>query len=585
METTAPGLEAPAPAPVRAPRVSRWPLVALLFCGAVAAVWIATAVRAAGHGFDTTDEGFYLLSYRWWEVDHRNFTGAAYLYGPVFEALGHDIAGLRLVRLASVVVVHAVFGWSFLRWLRTRRPDAPPTRLWEAAGTTAIVAAGGAVYGWLPATPGYNDPVLLGALLGLAAVFTMARHTGCTPARLPFALGVVVVPILLAKWAALPVVLLLAAAAVIALPPRRILPAAAWATGGFVVTVAFLHLAVVPLTTAIPPLIEVNRLLAEGSMSLPVLLDRYASTTWPTVVTVLRQYGLLLVAAAVPHPRWKAGLGVAGLALAGWYAITEGGLGGGAVNTLRFIAPLLAVMLFALVTVVSARLSGRHPGEGVRGWLLLAVLVLLPLVYAIGTGNIPLKVAANAFAVWVAVLIAVLTGLRSSRWLTATVTAAALVATASIATGGLWRHPYRGVPGLSATAVATGVPALAGVRLDDATARRYAALHAQLRPYVEPDGRAIIGLDKMAGVVFLLDGRSVGELWYASNDRDRTAVGIAAECTRDRPWWGERSPVLIFNRPVLPDDRTLLGRCGFDLGTNYRQLPDVAGLAVWVPGA
>lgn len=582
METTAPAPVAPAPPPIVRSRTSRWPLVALVFGAAVAAVWIGTAIRAAGRGFDITDEGFYLLSYRWWDVDHRNFTGAAYLYGPVFALLGHDIAGLRLVRLGSVVAVHAVFGWSFLRWLRTRRPDAPPTRLWEVAGTVAIVAAGGAVYGWLPATPGYNDPVLLGALLAMAAVFTMARRPS---AWLEVALGVLVVPILLAKWAALPVVLLVLAAAVVALPPRRLLPAGIRAAAGVAAAVAVLHFAVVPLGTAIPPLIEVNRLLAEGSMSMPVLLDRYATTTWPTVVTVAGQYGLLLIAAAVPYPRWKAGLGVAGLGVGGWYAITQGGLGGGAVNTLRFIAPLLAVLLFALVTVVAARICGRYPAEGARGWLLLAALVLLPLVSAIGTGNIPLKVAANAFAAWVAVLVAVLTGLKSGRWLTATVTAAALLATASIATGGLWRHPYRGVPGPAATATATGVPALASVRLDPVTAGRYAGLRARLRPYVGTDGRAVIGFDKMAGVVLLLGGRSVGELWYASNDRDRTATGIAAECTKDHPWWGDRAPVVIFNRAVTPADRTLLGRCGFDLGTTYRLLGGTGDLAVWVPQA
>ena len=83
-----------------------------------------TAVLTAGHGFDITDEGFYLLSYRWWNVHHRNFTGAAYLYGPVFALLDHDIGALRIFRLLTVVGAHLAFGWCFMRWLRLRRPAA-----------------------------------------------------------------------------------------------------------------------------------------------------------------------------------------------------------------------------------------------------------------------------------------------------------------------------------------------------------------------------------------------------------------------------------------------------------------------------
>jgi hypothetical protein len=162
------------------------------------------------------------------------------------------------------------------------------------------------------------------------------------------------------------------------------------------------------------------------------------------------------------------------------------------------------------------------------------------------------------------------------------VAAAALLATASIATGGLWRHPYRTVPRGAATATVPGVPALASVRLDPVTARAYGDLRARLAPWVEPSGRAIIGFDKMAGVVFLLDGRSVGELWYASNDRARSAAGITAACTGD-PWWGDRPPILIFNRPVDPADRAVLDGCGFRIGDTYRLLPGTAGLTVYVP--
>src|SRR5690349_6425715 len=107
-------------------RVHRWPALLLGYAAGAAASWIASAVLTAGHGFDITDEGFYLLSYRWWNVDRRTFTGVQYLYGPIFELLQHDIAALRLFRLVTVLAAHLVLGRLVMRWLRQRRPTAPP---------------------------------------------------------------------------------------------------------------------------------------------------------------------------------------------------------------------------------------------------------------------------------------------------------------------------------------------------------------------------------------------------------------------------------------------------------------------------
>ena len=142
--------------------------------GVAAAVWIGAAGLTVGRGFDRTDEGFYLLSYRWWDTNLFTFTGAQYLYGPVFEATGYDIAILRAFRLVTVVATLVVFGWAFMRWLRLRRPDAPPSRVWEIAGVAVIIAGGGMVYSWIPMSPGYNDITALGGLLAAAIVLRIA---------------------------------------------------------------------------------------------------------------------------------------------------------------------------------------------------------------------------------------------------------------------------------------------------------------------------------------------------------------------------------------------------------------------------
>src|SRR5438046_2461300 len=87
-----------------------------LVCAIAATIWIGAVARSAGRGFDTSDEGYYLLSYRWWSTHFRNASGAQYLYGPIFQGLGYSIAALRLFRLFTVVSVHAALAFSFMGW-------------------------------------------------------------------------------------------------------------------------------------------------------------------------------------------------------------------------------------------------------------------------------------------------------------------------------------------------------------------------------------------------------------------------------------------------------------------------------------
>jgi len=172
--------------------------------GAVATTaWLGVVLFTVGHGYDVSDEGFYLLMYRWWDVGAPNLTGIQYVYGPIFDLLGHNIAALRVFRLLTVLATHAAFGWAFMGWLRTRRPTAPATRWWEIAGTMVLAACGGMIYCWLPLTAGYNDVSILGALLAAAIVLRIIADVerGATiRAWVPAALGPLAVAMLLAKW-------------------------------------------------------------------------------------------------------------------------------------------------------------------------------------------------------------------------------------------------------------------------------------------------------------------------------------------------------------------------------------------------
>jgi hypothetical protein len=574
-------------------------------------VWIGAAALTVGRGFDRTDEGFYLLSYRWWDTNLFTFTGAQYLYGPVFEATGYDIAILRAFRLVTVVATLVVFGWAFMRWLRLRRPDAPPSRLWEIAGVAVITAGGGMVYSWIPMSPGYNDIAALGGLLAAAIVLRIAADVlrgRATPAWVPAALGPVLVAIVLAKWSSgvsTAVVVLASGAAVLA--PRgwrEVLRTAGWAAVGAGATLALIQVLLVPLNHAVPELLAVNEIVAESGVYSPAaLVERYAVGLGGVLRDVVAGHALLLLAAVVavaarggPAQRLAAVAAIAGVVVSGWRLVADGSLHGGAANLTRFPVTILLVLavalLIALAVVVSERLTGSRESALVRenryGWTVLAMLVLLPLTQAAGTGNAVHRIAINAFAAWVAIIIAVATGIVASsaaaRGLALAAVIAAALMPAVIVTDGLWSHPYRSEPLARMTARVPGVPALDSVQLQPGTADAYRRLRERLQPYLEPEGRAMLGLDRLAGVILALDGRPVAEAWVS--DGGRSAAGIREQCSSGEAWWGSREPILLFGRPASPGELAALRSCGLDVASDYQQLApkeETMGIEVYVP--
>ena len=582
----------------------------IVVAGGLAAWWILTAGRAANEGFDITDEGYYLLSYRWWDQNPLALTGVQYLYGPIFEWLGYDVVRLRFFRLLTVVVVHLLFGYSFMRWLRGRRPGAPATKLWELAGMATILAAGGMCYSWLPMSPGYNDVILLGALTLVACVLWMATAVDRgTP--VPFwvlmVAGLVIAMMVLAKWTSVVVIGLIVIAALIVLSGQGLQAVArgiGFALAGMGVTALVVQLFVVRLNVAVPGIITVNRFIAETSYSPTALLHVYWWTGLELLGTTLRQHALLLIAAAVAViGRWPwlrivaAVLTVAGFVLSVRRVVVDDAAIGGSAHTSDYTVTLLAAVLVALVTALAAVLAGRYgltrrsalSREKARGWVVLGLLVVLPLVQAFGTNNPLYTIGFNAFAAWAAVMIAVLTGIWAvpvvARVTVGVVTVASLVAVASISYSGMFLHPYRSVGHAELTEPAT-LPPLKGVYVQPSAARNYAALEAQLRPYLQPTARPILAFDKMAGLVLMLQGKPVGEAWVAPKERNRTAAGIEEVCRHGQPWSPGRPPIILLNRRISDTEIAALRACALDFTADYELLAPpqkTMNLLVFVP--
>src|SRR4029453_2765837 len=118
---------------------------------------------------------------------------------------------------------------------------------------------------------------------------------------------------------------------------------------------------------------------------------------------------------------------------------------GGSIHVSDYPVTLLAAVLVAVVTAIAVVVAGRLKltdptrlgRENLRGWVILGLLVVLPMVQAFGTNTPLYTIGFNAFAAWAAVLVAVVTGIWATpvlaRVTVGIVTVGSLMAATSIA--------------------------------------------------------------------------------------------------------------------------------------------------------
>lgn len=376
-----------------------------------------------------------------------------------------------------------------------------------------------------------------------------------------------------------------------------------FAVGGLALAVLVVQLFVVRLNVAVPGIVTVNKFIAGTSYSPAELLKLYWSTAIDLLGRTLRDHGLLLVAAVATviarTRRLRIGAGVlalTALVLSVRQVVVHDGALGGSTHVYAYPGTLLAAVLVAVVVAATVLIAGRVGGtdhsrwdrKGLRGWVVLALLLILPMVVAFGSNNPLFVIGLGTFAAWVAVMIAVVTAIPSvpvvARVTVGVVSIASLVVVASIAHTGLFSYPYRSFEHSQLTAPAPTAP-LKGLYLQPATARNYAELQRRLKPYLQPAGRPILAFDKMAGLVLILGGKPLGEAWIAPAERARTAAGIEEVCRKGRP---ERAPLIILNRQISDSEISALQSCGLNFHADYEQLAptrQTIGLQVWVPKA
>ena len=581
--------------------------VAVLVIGisaAVIAFWVTAALLMTGRGFDLTDEGYYLLSYRWWSSTPRTFTGVQYLYGPVFELFGYDVRALRAFRLLTILGTHAIFAWAFMTWLRSQGIPAVARPVWMWAGGLAIVASGGITYGRLPLSPGYNDVALLGSLLLVAVVLRTLVGVRQFDGRLPWAPAVAAPPVMLvmvlAKWASGVIVIVfigvLALFALRAIRPvagvRRWLVIAACSTAASLLVA---NVVVGGFGSAIPPIVRINRLVASSTNSPATLIWKYVTSGMNLVALSLLVCAVPLalglaamVASRLGHRRTSFGVAVATpFVVVGTAMFLLHGSSLGA-QVSRYSACLVGLAFLVLAALLLNRediASGRSTErDGTLAVLIL--LVCLPPVQAFGTGNPLFAIAVDEFAAWMALFVlacGVLVPGRTRVFIGVTTLCAVVVAGVSGGFG-LLVEPYRTAAFVDATTKIEGSGPAADLKVGEDEAQDLARVRMALNGQVL-DGRPMVAYDELPGLVFALGGRSVGEAWYSRLDRERSAANLRDACRHGNPW-GDRQPIVLYNRRPAAVDVDALAACGIDLRADYRHI-DVEGfgtsLSIYLP--
>lgn len=544
-------------------------------------LWAGSAIVMAGRGFGGPTEGYYVLSYVGWDTTPRTLSMAQYYYGPVFDLLGQDLALLRVFRVFTILVAHLVFGLQFSGWLARARGGFDEGKAWRASIVLLITACGGISYGWLPATPGYNDVAVLGTLCLLASYFAILRRESADVGLgAAFGFGAVAVLMVLAKATTAASVTAIAVAILVACGGRAAsVKFLGVALAGGVVVLLGLHVLVKPLGESVPPMVDMLRYASSIGHRPTELASLYLTSTLEAVALGVIAFGLpgILVlvvlrrrvntaARIAPVIAVGVNLGLIGIA---------GGLMGGLSHVGAYQAGIVAMVL---VAAFAAGFTSAH-------WLPSIVLAASPFLAAVGTNNPLPAVAAGGAAAWIA--LALLLVSRSSRpmWsrqLATTATVGAVFICTSVGvTASMHTPDGDDLVGVSMMSV-NGVAPLSSIEVPSSQADMVHGVRERLAAYIEPAGRAMVAYGALADAVVLLNGRPVGNAWFTFFDEGLQTADLKSACAGGHPW-GRRLPLVLADRTLTDDEHAGLSACDLDLSRDYRRV-DLADLGAdyWV---
>lgn len=561
---------------------------------------LATASWLATRGFDRTDEGFYLNSIAHPRDDASSILLFGYAYHPFYVLVAGDLVTLRWVGMLLSVLTVGSLAWVSLKTPSLVGAEMPHLTI-RVATSLGLSATALVTVAQMPLTPSYNTLTLQGLALaatGLILTMTRAGRSGLAGAVL---LGVGSWLTFLGKPTTAGLLVILIVLVTCLVPGtwrRRLWVAAACLLLSFATTLVAAGLTPLELVEIMSQGLATSTAL--GGHDQILRLDHFPprGNGFRLVLTLAAVTVLAGYVTARPRRGWRssrqrlmlrtlgAAAGTCSTVLVAWLAWSALNRTGGAlVAASDTLATLLlvcgvaigATLLAALMGSDSARQAAytapQMSGESRRLKIgLLALLVLLPPAYAIGTNTNLWTATGRATCFWLLVLCILMTqsrrGARYNHYRAAAPLVGALMV-AILLLASTAGAPYR-YPALQSATTPTvvGNSRLALTPGDHAAVAELGALGRRLG--VNDQTRVLDLTGDSPGSIFLLGARPAGQAWVIGGyPGSEAAARLAIEADSCAV-----AAALLFvaegaPRAIPVDVLTSIGR---DLKTDYRSV-------------
>ena len=570
--------------------------------------WIGPAVRAVvallvllvllvllwslPRGFDITDEGFYLLNFRYPTEYEASFSAFHLILTRMMGLTNASVFTARAVGLGTEVVGAIVFGLSLAAWMRS----TTTTRHWVSRPSLVVgflLLGALMVFSIFPRSISYNGITSLCLLLSAAAVLAALRRGPATATWQLLAIGFVLGLDVFVKVSSA-ILLSVGAAMLLAWNWRsfgwRVLLRSAVLLGlGLVLGCGLYFVVVEPFGLWHRNFVqEMAVLQSQSRYGVADLLPMYISSAFKSLVFLVFPFGPVLVALAGLAWWWSHRVPAA------WHRLAAQIIGGGLsvflfmeamrrhwysnafFNGMETLPLLLAFVVLAALIVAAEAVQRENNGKisiamaaaTTEQWPVGLWLLALPLLAAAGTINdLRLNLLVD-MAPWFGLLLILISQLRSGR-LPSWVSAVLLLVPAGYAAEqiiwGVLRTPYN----LAANTIAQTEPLrTAGVtgplQVDPGTAVFVTELEKLLAAGGFRPGDPLLAFYDLPGLVYLCGGVSPGAAWYypGRDIRNCHALDITVQPLH--------KACILVNQPLGEELKACLHEHGLAFPENYR---------------
>lgn len=569
-------------------------------------------------GFDITDEGAYLLGYRYPEENLIALSSADLILGKVFGVLSPGIVGYRLVRLALTLLASVVFAWGLVRWLNAVQSSPHAAGLDFPAVYLFLSLGNFLSYSFGPQSISYNSLtnalILTGAglILFLLSVEDARKSQSAAVPRVCFIIGILIGLLFFIKF---PSSLSFFGVSVVAFAVkfrsrggRYLAMILAYLGGGVCASAGVFFVAFQDVTIWYSNFMSALTAFPEWSHNPNLLMRQYLLHLWGAGRDLIWRYGIVLVGVAVfvrlawggqtekrahglqyGHCLMLIGLGLVFLYQSYSLLVVS--------HLLTFTALVMcAVLLIQVIVAVELSWGMKKysperwvtTGTWVGGCFLLGVL---PMVGAVGTNNLLLMKAVDFITPWFALALALVLhialNVNLKHMVPVFVCGMALFAQ-SLTVYGYTYAPYRLQDNLiHQTESVGGLDNLQGVQVDAATKDFVEKLNTMIRKHSKLQaGDPILALYDMPGLVYLLGGRSPGSSWYAGapEEQRRNCAKLSAGTHSDL-----NKAILLLSQDIAPVYLACMRDAGLSYPKGYAYLGGVKSpyskkmVHVWAP--